>query len=207
MKGMIMMARMMPADKMPMPTGGPETKAPKYGTPLKAACNGCWTKRAKIGPNTMSPHMPYTMEGTAANNSMAVPKGRLSQAGESSVKKSAIPKLTGTAISKAMAEVARVLRPGGHFLYADLRGHDQIAQWEEDMKASSLREVSRADIIANVQRGLEKNSARHTELIARHAPKPLRKILRDISGVQGQKLHQSVEKGELVYLVFDFVKD
>ena len=103
-----MMARMMPADKMPMPTGGPDTKAPKYGMPLKAACNGCCTKRAKIGPNTMSPHMPYTMEGTAASNSMAVPKGRLSQAGESSVKKSAIPKLTGTAISKAMAEVDRV---------------------------------------------------------------------------------------------------
>ncbi|CAN5629653.1 class I SAM-dependent methyltransferase [soil metagenome] len=106
-----------------------------------------------------------------------------------------------------LAEVARVLRPGGHFLYADLRGHDQIAQWEADMAASSLRELSRADIITEVQRGLEKNSVRHTELIAKHAPKPLRKIFRDISGVQGQKLHQSVESGELVYRVFDFVKD
>lgn len=75
------------------------------------------------------------------------------------------------------------------------------------MAASPLRELSRADIITEVQRGLEKNSARHTELIARHTPKPLRKIMRDISGVQGQKLHQSVESGELVYRVFDFVKD
>jgi len=48
------------------------------------------------------------MEGTAASNSMAVPSGRLSQAGESSVRKSAMPKLTGTAISKAIADVASV---------------------------------------------------------------------------------------------------
>ncbi|MNT82833.1 hypothetical protein D3C72_2226190 [compost metagenome] len=63
---------------------------------------------ANSGPNTIRPHMPYTMEGTAASNSMAVPSGRLSQTGESSVRNRAMPKLTGTAISKAMADVAKV---------------------------------------------------------------------------------------------------
>jgi hypothetical protein len=29
MNGMIMIARMMPADRMPMPTGGPDTSAPR----------------------------------------------------------------------------------------------------------------------------------------------------------------------------------
>ena len=29
MNGMIMMARMIPADRMPMPTGGPDTSAPR----------------------------------------------------------------------------------------------------------------------------------------------------------------------------------
>jgi ubiquinone/menaquinone biosynthesis C-methylase UbiE len=106
-----------------------------------------------------------------------------------------------------LSEVARVLRPGGHFLYADLRGRDQIAQWEADMAESPLRQLSETDIIKEVQRGLEKNSVRHTELISKHAPKPLRKIWRDISGVQNHKLHQSVENGELVYRVYDFIKD
>src|SRR3954467_8470337 len=32
MNGMIMMARMIPAERMPIPTGGPDTRAPKYGT-------------------------------------------------------------------------------------------------------------------------------------------------------------------------------
>ena len=52
--------------------------------------------------------MPYTMEGTAASSSMAMPSGRLSQPGDSSVRNSAIPKDTGTAITKAISEVASV---------------------------------------------------------------------------------------------------
>jgi hypothetical protein len=48
------------------------------------------------------------MEGTAASNSTAMPSGRLSQLGDSSVRKSAMPKLTGTAISSAMNEVISV---------------------------------------------------------------------------------------------------
>ena len=38
------------------------------------------------------------MDGTAASNSMAIPSGRFSHFGDSSVRKSAMPKLTGTAI-------------------------------------------------------------------------------------------------------------
>jgi hypothetical protein len=44
----------------------------------------------------------------AASNSMAVPNGLRNQRGDSSVKNSAMPKLTGTAISKATADVAKV---------------------------------------------------------------------------------------------------
>ena len=63
---------------------------------------------AKIGANTSRPHMPYTIEGMAASSSIAVPSGRRSQAGAISVRKSAMPKLTGTAISSAITEVTSV---------------------------------------------------------------------------------------------------
>lgn len=39
---------------------------------------------------------------------MAIPNGRLSQLGESSVRKIAMPKLTGTAITSAISELASV---------------------------------------------------------------------------------------------------
>ena len=48
------------------------------------------------------------IEGIAASSSIAVPSGRLSQAGESSVRKSAMPKLTGMPISIAISEVTTV---------------------------------------------------------------------------------------------------
>ena len=48
------------------------------------------------------------MDGTAANNSTAVPRGLDKGLGQSSVRKTAMPKLSGTAINKAMSDVARV---------------------------------------------------------------------------------------------------
>jgi len=48
------------------------------------------------------------IEGTAASNSTAVPKGLRRDPGQSSVKKTAIPKLSGTAINKAITEVTTV---------------------------------------------------------------------------------------------------
>ena len=48
------------------------------------------------------------IDGTPASSSTAVPSGRRSQTGQISVRNSAMPKLTGNAISKAMKEVARV---------------------------------------------------------------------------------------------------
>ena len=48
------------------------------------------------------------MLGTAASSSTAIPTGRLSQGGAICVINNAIPKLTGTAISMAIAEVTSV---------------------------------------------------------------------------------------------------
>ena len=44
--------------------------------------------------------------------------------------------------SRFLAEVVRVLRPGGHFLYADLRPRDSIAEWEAALANAPLRMLS-----------------------------------------------------------------
>src|SRR6202012_3533303 len=38
-----------------------------------------------------------------------------------------------------LAEVARVLRPGGHFLYADLRAGARIGDWEAELADAPIR--------------------------------------------------------------------
>jgi SAM-dependent methyltransferase len=58
-----------------------------------------------------------------------------------------------------LAEVARVLRPGGMLLYADLRWRYECAQWEAMLGAAPRRVVSWREINAEVSRGMERNSA------------------------------------------------
>jgi fatty-acid O-methyltransferase len=53
-------------------------------------------------------------------------------------------------------EVARVLRPGGHFLYTDVRRQKEIARWEEQLRDAPLRLMSDTVINEEVARGVEK---------------------------------------------------
>ena len=62
-----------------------------------------------------------------------------------------------------LAEVARVLRPGGQFLYADLRPRQHIADWESAIAQAPMRLCSGRVINAEVLRGIEKNSHLVTE--------------------------------------------
>jgi SAM-dependent methyltransferase len=53
-----------------------------------------------------------------------------------------------------LAEVARALCPGGHFLYADLRPRDGIAAWEAALANAPMRMLSQSEINAEVTRGM-----------------------------------------------------
>ncbi|OOK84281.1 ubiE/COQ5 methyltransferase family protein [Mycobacterium kansasii] len=51
-----------------------------------------------------------------------------------------------------LAEVVRVLRPGGYFAYADLRPSNEIPDWEADLAGAALRQLSQREINAEVLR-------------------------------------------------------
>lgn len=76
-----------------------------------------------------------------------------------------------------LAEVARVLRPGGHFLYADFRARDGIAEWEAALADAPMRLLSQRSINAQVLRGLARNSTQQfLDQINRHLPAFLHKL-------------------------------
>lgn len=104
-------------------------------------------------------------------------------------------------------EVARVLRPGGHFLYADIRYADEVAAWEEDLASIPLRLVSERAINAEVMRGLERN--RFFEQISNRLPNIafLRGIANDYTGGAGSLIYRRLENGEASYRLFCFAKD
>jgi ubiquinone/menaquinone biosynthesis C-methylase UbiE len=106
-----------------------------------------------------------------------------------------------------LAEVARVLRPGGHFLYADLRPRFRIAEWEAAMADAPMRLVSRTDINAQILRGWEKSFPPIQDLFSRHAPAFFRVLVRDALGVSASKVGHALQSGEFAYRMYRFTKD
>jgi ubiquinone/menaquinone biosynthesis C-methylase UbiE len=108
--------------------------------------------------------------------------------------------------SRFLAEVARVLRPGGHFLYADLRPRDSVAAWETALAGAPMRMLSREVINAQVLRGLEQNAPRILDLIGR-MPKGLRGIGREYSGMEGTGFYRAIQREKYLYRMYCFTKD
>jgi ubiquinone/menaquinone biosynthesis C-methylase UbiE len=106
-----------------------------------------------------------------------------------------------------LREVARVLAPGGHFLYADVRRHDRVAEWDAALAAAPLRLVSQRDINPEVLRGLEISSAHAAELVSRKVPAFLRRFGRDGVGVEGSGFYRALKKGEFTWRMYDLIKD
>jgi SAM-dependent methyltransferase len=110
-------------------------------------------------------------------------------------------------VCRFFAEVERVLRVGGHFLYADIRYADEFAAWEAELADISMRLVSEQVINAEVMRGLEKN--RLFDQIAHRLPNIafLRGMATDYAGGPGSLIYRRLENGGASYRLFCFAKD
>jgi ubiquinone/menaquinone biosynthesis C-methylase UbiE len=105
-----------------------------------------------------------------------------------------------------LAEVARVLRPGGHFLYADFRFSERWAEWEQALAAAPFQMLNTRNINAEVLRGMNQNSPRSQALIAQHLPKFLHSLGADFAGVKGSRIHRALATSELSYRSYCFTK-
>jgi ubiquinone/menaquinone biosynthesis C-methylase UbiE len=108
--------------------------------------------------------------------------------------------------SRFLAEVVRVLRPEGRFLYADLRPRDSVAEWEAALAGAPMRMLSHEDINAQVLRGMEKNTQRSLDLVAR-LPSFLRPIVREFTGVRGSEFYRAMQREKYLYRMYCFTKD
>lgn len=108
--------------------------------------------------------------------------------------------------SRFLAEVARVLRPGGHFQYTDLRPSGNVAEWETALVEAPMRTISSDNINAEVMRGLEKNSGRILDLVGR-MPRILRPIGREYSGMAGTRFYRALQRDRYMYRMYCLTKD
>jgi ubiquinone/menaquinone biosynthesis C-methylase UbiE len=110
-------------------------------------------------------------------------------------------------VPRFLAEVVRVLRPGGQFLYADLRPSVQVAAWESELAGTEMRMRSQKVINAEVLRGMEKRASRSRELIDRHMPFVLHIFGPEFAGLPGSHLYRAMQRGDLSYRMYNFTKD
>jgi SAM-dependent methyltransferase len=101
-----------------------------------------------------------------------------------------------------LLEVRRVLRPGGWFLYADLRLAGEISDLMAGLRHSGLELVRSEDITANVARALKLDGARRAAGAARLASLPSRGAMRLFVGVPGTRIPASLSSGRMQYHCF-----
>lgn len=108
--------------------------------------------------------------------------------------------------ARFLAQVARVLKPGGHFCYADFRFAEGLADWEQALAGAPLSQIKTRVINAEVRRGMDRNSERSQQLLVRHLPPFLHSLGRDFAGIRGSRIYNALQEDRLSYRSYCFVK-
>ena len=105
-----------------------------------------------------------------------------------------------------LAEVCRVLRPGGRFFFADLRSMDGVATLQKQFDSSGLTLDKQTDITSNVLTALRLDSARKLRLIDDLIPRVVHVPFRAFAGIAGTRNYNHFESGKSRYLSAQLTK-
>ena len=97
-------------------------------------------------------------------------------------------------------EVIRVLKPGGYFLFCDLRETSALDELFSQFKQSELKLIQHKDITKNIIHALTEMSPKRQEAIENAVPDFLKQTFKSYAGVKGSAIHDSFLNGDLSYL-------
>lgn len=103
-------------------------------------------------------------------------------------------------------EVCRVLRPGAHFAFADVRKKEQMTELEMQLTKTGMERVNYALITPHVLRALDGITQLREKQITEHVPPLYRAAFRDFAGVRDSTLYKMLRDGRLVYVRYLFRK-
>lgn len=102
-------------------------------------------------------------------------------------------------VEKFFSEVARVLRPGGHFLITDMRDPDNLERFEQKLRGSGLELLSQQVINPNVLRAIEMEDETKRSRIRAAIPPRYVKFFEEFGGVKGSQIQKDFQDGRLIY--------
>jgi SAM-dependent methyltransferase len=109
-------------------------------------------------------------------------------------------------MERFLVEVRRLLRPGGYFLFADIRLREEVAELRAALRASGLELMREADITANVAAALRLDSHRRRAASRGVLPWPAQRWFDIFLGIDGTRIPEGLASGQMVYLCYKFRK-
>lgn len=106
-----------------------------------------------------------------------------------------------------VSEVSRLLRPNGHFLFADFRGKDKVDTLRKQLVSSGLKLLKEVKIGPNVLKALDLDNERKLSLIQQKVPKIVSKPFQLFAGVQGTTIYEAFRTGAYDYRSFVLHKE
>ncbi len=111
-------------------------------------------------------------------------------------------------VDRFFAGAARVLRPGGWFLYADFRAAEDVPAWHAALAAQpGWSRVAHEDITAAVAEAMQADDARKRRLIGEFIPPRLRHVFGEFAGLVGGQMYEGFRARKILYHRFAFRKN
>ena len=101
-------------------------------------------------------------------------------------------------------EVNRVLKPNGHFLFADLRRSYLLDSMFKKFDSANFKTVKKEDITQNILQASDLMSDQRKKMIAKNYPSFLHSIFESFAAVKGSKVYNSFSEGYLKYVLAVF---
>ncbi|WP_165422991.1 class I SAM-dependent methyltransferase [Ktedonosporobacter rubrisoli] len=102
-------------------------------------------------------------------------------------------------VDRFLQEVARVLRPGGYFLFTDYRYQHRIGLLRAQIENCGLNVLSDRCINAEVVRALDLDHARKADLIKKKVPQALHNVMHYFAASPGSPIYDELKAGTVDY--------